>query len=374
MKGKSVLILSIALFLSPAITKAQGEIYPAYSSMKNNPDSYQGVRIMFLPASENSAFKPEYYGGFTYSLENTHGSSSSNVYKAEKVSGGRISDFLYRFYNPKVESGYFTPASAVEGKVFTIQDIEDSGKPYLTITLMDENNTLVKFELGESLKVLPIMIVPCFDFYVESYKGKQVVHYASYSGEVIEYECTDVRLVDNDKINRKGSSSGETHWYSPAIILDRMDGEGVEVVDMEESVNSHNKVIKAPVTFEVIDKEDSYDKMLLPDYFTKDYYQECLDRKAADTATGRTDVRDKSEERRAGLTEKYGADMADTIINNFVKTGMTADMCLESWGQPDVISRSKDSQGVHEQWVYGQKSYLYFENGILTSTKLYDAQ
>ena len=46
---------------------------------------------------------------------------------------------------------------------------------------------------------------------------------------------------------------------------------------------------------------------------------------------------------------------------------MTREMCREAWGSPDDINRSSGSWGVHEQWVYGLGSYLYFENGILSS-------
>jgi hypothetical protein len=45
---------------------------------------------------------------------------------------------------------------------------------------------------------------------------------------------------------------------------------------------------------------------------------------------------------------------------------MTDEMVRLSWGSPRDINRSVGSWGVHEQWVY-YSSYLYFENGILTS-------
>jgi len=50
---------------------------------------------------------------------------------------------------------------------------------------------------------------------------------------------------------------------------------------------------------------------------------------------------------------------------------MTKEMCKESWGEPDDINVSIGSWGRHEQWVYEHKyisdSYLYFENGKLTT-------
>lgn len=51
-----------------------------------------------------------------------------------------------------------------------------------------------------------------------------------------------------------------------------------------------------------------------------------------------------------------------------VHVGMTkADVLASSWGKPQEINTSTYSFGVHEQWVYGGRNYLYFKDGILTS-------
>lgn len=51
-----------------------------------------------------------------------------------------------------------------------------------------------------------------------------------------------------------------------------------------------------------------------------------------------------------------------------VSIGMTKDRVLKSnWGKPIDINRTTTSRGVREQWFYGGKNYLYFENGILTT-------
>lgn len=78
--------------------------------------------------------------------------------------------------------------------------------------------------------------------------------------------------------------------------------------------------------------------------------------------------REKEErEHKAALYRKYGRQTADLILAGKVRIGMTREMCREAWGSPDDINRSSGSWGVHEQWVYGLGSYLYFENGILSS-------
>lgn len=75
----------------------------------------------------------------------------------------------------------------------------------------------------------------------------------------------------------------------------------------------------------------------------------------------------REAERKKNLQEKYGARAADQIIQGKAWIGMTDDMARESWGEPRDINRTVYSFGVHEQWVYGNGSYLYFEDGKLVT-------
>lgn len=67
------------------------------------------------------------------------------------------------------------------------------------------------------------------------------------------------------------------------------------------------------------------------------------------------------------MIRTYGKANGKLIIDGRVKIGFTKKMCEEAWGEPNEINKSIGSWGVHEQWVYGLGSYLYFENGKLTS-------
>jgi len=67
---------------------------------------------------------------------------------------------------------------------------------------------------------------------------------------------------------------------------------------------------------------------------------------------------------------QWGSDTCSRISQQKIWLGMEDDMALLSWGPPSDINKSVGSWGVREQWVYGwtsNVSYLYFENGILTS-------
>lgn len=51
-----------------------------------------------------------------------------------------------------------------------------------------------------------------------------------------------------------------------------------------------------------------------------------------------------------------------------VSIGMSEqDVRDSSWGRPESINRTTNAYGTREQWVYGGRNYLYFENGRLTS-------
>ena len=51
------------------------------------------------------------------------------------------------------------------------------------------------------------------------------------------------------------------------------------------------------------------------------------------------------------------------------RIGMTSQQVVKetNWGRPYDINRTTTRRGTSEQWVYGNRRYLYFENGILTA-------
>jgi hypothetical protein len=69
------------------------------------------------------------------------------------------------------------------------------------------------------------------------------------------------------------------------------------------------------------------------------------------------------------LVAKWGKRVLKAISERQVVIGMTEDQVTASWGQPTRINASGGRWGKHEQWIFGESraSYLYFENGRLTS-------
>ena len=64
--------------------------------------------------------------------------------------------------------------------------------------------------------------------------------------------------------------------------------------------------------------------------------------------------------------KKYGSVVVDKIINEKIWIGMTPEMAVASWGNPEKVNKTVSSSGIKEQWVY-PSDYLYFKEGILRS-------
>lgn len=63
-----------------------------------------------------------------------------------------------------------------------------------------------------------------------------------------------------------------------------------------------------------------------------------------------------------------GSSPAQTISRESPSIGMTAEEVRNStWGKPEDINRTTTAYGVHEQWVYSNYRYIYFDNGIVTA-------
>ena len=60
----------------------------------------------------------------------------------------------------------------------------------------------------------------------------------------------------------------------------------------------------------------------------------------------------------------------NAITNGQIMLGMTKEMTIASWGQPNDINRTVTIYGTSEQWVYEglySRTYLYFDENVLTS-------
>lgn len=66
-------------------------------------------------------------------------------------------------------------------------------------------------------------------------------------------------------------------------------------------------------------------------------------------------------------SKPWPAEIKSAVLNRKVLLGMTPEQVQMAIGKPKQINRSVYSFGVHEQWVYNNGTYLYFENDKMTS-------
>jgi hypothetical protein len=66
------------------------------------------------------------------------------------------------------------------------------------------------------------------------------------------------------------------------------------------------------------------------------------------------------------LKVKFGAKTFSLLLNGKLQIGMSKEMVLWSWGEPDHVHTTTNANAKREQWVY-DNDYLYFDNGILTT-------
>lgn len=69
----------------------------------------------------------------------------------------------------------------------------------------------------------------------------------------------------------------------------------------------------------------------------------------------------------AAANVAYAARFERAIADRKVKLGMSAAQCQAAWGKPARVHTTVTANGRRQQWAYNSGSYLYLEDGILTS-------
>ncbi|MGM9598963.1 MAG: hypothetical protein ACI3VY_03485 [Faecousia sp.] len=66
--------------------------------------------------------------------------------------------------------------------------------------------------------------------------------------------------------------------------------------------------------------------------------------------------------------EGYSGSVDSSMLKKAPEIGMTMDEVLAStWGGPNKRNKTETVYGTHEQWVYNDRGYIYFDNGIVTA-------
>jgi len=82
-----------------------------------------------------------------------------------------------------------------------------------------------------------------------------------------------------------------------------------------------------------------------------------------------------TEQRRRNFVERHpglSPRIEEALLQGRVLVGMTSTMVEASWGEATDINRTITADQTREQWIYGSagdRTYLYFDDGVLTTVQ-----
>lgn len=74
-----------------------------------------------------------------------------------------------------------------------------------------------------------------------------------------------------------------------------------------------------------------------------------------------------SRKKREAAIARQPPEIQALIRKRQIRIGMNREQVVLAWGRPSDINTTTFSRGTHEQWVYSMKSYVYFEDGVVTT-------
>ena len=385
-----------------------------YDSLSNirpydNQDYYKqfiGQTITFYQRNPHSKSLPEYFANFETSQSKVVHIDTiwlkkrvnpkpkdyklkevlSNKYKPQYTNYQEItlcgasrplkSILPFHYYSDKSKKrekyyGYYTPYNAIEGKSFTVINIQHSSdyqEPSI-FTLTDENNDTVywkthagnfayeSFSISQNNQFYPIIITGFLRKMEQLYLNKEF--YIKNIQPIMKYKCIDI--VYSGRIDEYMVPSFVLKSDSTELIMPLTKAPEIfsyKIGPNNPSIHTHDFS-----SLELLDTK-SYTNLIEKERIAK---VEKLEKERIAKANADKEQALATQKRVAYLNKKYGARIGKMILNGEVQIGMTREMCEEAWGSPQKINTTITTQTVSEQWVYGGHSYLYFTNGRLTA-------
>lgn len=348
--------------------------------MQKDPIQYKkyiGYKLYSLPLSNK--FECEDKDCNYYALDFRYKSGTVKKIRIP-ISPYRVTTDVYNAtFSAKAhrENGLYTPYESIQNTYFTILDVEISG-PFeegVFSSLEDWNNKgdfspdfwVLRFTLknetsgedlywiinGMDLSKTTLFLVPYFEKMQKLYKGKNVVSMTNLnklveitSGEEIAIKSEEVwKCYDVTFVNLK-----DAKWVKPYLFLEK-DGKKVKV----EFSDFTKKNYDGQQTFVL---ESDYNEMIAQKQRAADERRKIEEEKKRLEEIAR-------QERNRNIMQKFGNEMGTLICEGKVCLQMNKEMCQAAWGEPISINSTIIEGKVFEQWVYGWKTYLYFENDIL---------
>lgn len=192
----------------------------------------------------------------------------------------------------------------------------------------DEGNDLNQ-KLGEKFS-LPILIISYFEKLKTNYIGKNFYLYCSINNYIDITTNKEFEIIKDSKV-----------YCKDIILLNNKYNKFIEPYFIMKTKEGHEFAISI----------DNINENGLDNFISEQVYLK------------------NQEEKISELNKyilKYGKINGNIIYEGKLKIGFTKQMCKDAWGEPLEINKTINKYGTYEQWVY-KNSYLYFENGKLTT-------
>lgn len=222
---------------------------------------------------------------------------------------------------------------------------------YNSILNIDENNwgIAISFNKGDTVEYMGISKKDKSYFIVKDKNQQKVFVYRSTMKEIDNYFENQRLKMDSERKFILDKNVGTLKKYDTVTILNAVQGSmGYRILKISNGLT------------EAVTNTDDHKLRQLLDNEINRMIEESNNLVA-------TKLKQENEETIKKLKAKYGEAVYKRIMLQEVWIGMTPEMAVDSRGKPLDINRTVSASGKKEQWVYGLKKYLYFENGKLTS-------
>lgn len=240
---------------------------------------------------------------------------------------------------------------------FTLKN-ETSGEELYWITMNEPVSTFIR-----DLHCPFMFLVPYFEKMHKTYKGQNVVSTTELknladisTGEPVNIQPSEVwQCYDVTFVNLK-----DEEFIQPYFFLEK---NGAKVkVSFRDFTEKCNGVFT--------EKDHIYRPTFM---LEQDFNEIVAERKRALEEQQRLEEERQRkdeiarQERNKQIMQKYGQKYGSLICEGKVCLNMTKEMCIEAWGRPIYVNSTIVKGMVAEQWVYGWRTYLYFDNNVLTA-------
>ena len=128
-------------------------------------------------------------------------------------------------------------------------------------------------------------------------------------------------------------------------------------------------VLPSGTEVEILDSDSTYLYVFIEDYEGYIYkHHAVISEVSLPVATEPVQQTQPVQERKVSrftyLENKYGSNMAAKLMAGKIWRGMSAEMIIDSWGNPNKINRVISGNVIKEEWIF-RNTWLYIENDML---------